>query len=64
VPVDVGFVERFYLADGYGSANAGCDVLNPKFSADTGKLGCSASSRFELGSLVGENLRWNTKLFH
>jgi|SRR4030042_554219 len=56
----VRFMERFYLADGCGSAHARGDMLNPQFPAVLIKLGYSTSSRLKLCSLIREYLFRNT----
>lgn len=60
----VGFVESFNLATGGRPSNTSSDMLNPQLTAVPTKLWGPASSRFELGSLISENLLWNTIPFN
>ena len=55
----VGFMERLYLANGCGPANAGSDMFDSQLFTDSGKLGCSASGRLKLCSLVSKDLFGN-----
>ena len=57
----VRFMERFYLANRCRPTHAGSDMLNPQFTAAPVESRYFTSRRRKLGTLISEDLLWNTK---